>query len=175
MALTDLQVHKCPFVPSCFQISRCKGAAAGHFPSDWMTVKGWLLSIDFGDAPCSKCRSRKFIDPHRKRPVDNFNRSIVGKRFVRLPGMAASKACGRVLLTQCLPPPAYAALCGGAIKLPRSPAEEESIAVGHGVDLPSSRLPAVSLRAEIREHQQASKMECSGDVFGPRLDSGSSP
>ena len=62
---------------------------------------GWLLPLDFGVVPCSKCHSRDFIGQYRKRPVYHLNRSLGGRRLVRLPGMAASNVCERVLSTHC--------------------------------------------------------------------------
>lgn len=67
-------------------------------------VPGWLLPLDFGVVPCSKCHSRDFIGQYRKRPVYHLNRSLGGRRLVRLPGMAASNVCERVLSTRCRPP-----------------------------------------------------------------------
>ena len=64
-----------------------------------MTASGWLLPLDFGVVPCSKCHSRDFIGQYRKRPVYHLNRSLGGRRLVRLPGMAASNVCERVLST----------------------------------------------------------------------------
>ena len=64
-----------------------------------MTARGWLLPLDFGVVPCSKCHSRDFIGQYRKRPVYHLNRSLGGRRLVRLPGMAASNVCERVLST----------------------------------------------------------------------------
>ena len=64
------------------------------------SASGWLLPLDFGVVPCSKCHSRDFIGQYRKRPVYHLNRSLGGRRLVRLPGMAASNVCERVLSTQ---------------------------------------------------------------------------
>ena len=63
------------------------------------SASGWLLPLDFGVVPCSKCHSRDFIGQYRKRPVYHLNRSLGGRRLVRLPGMAASNVCERVLST----------------------------------------------------------------------------
>lgn len=66
----------------------------------YAAASGWLLPLDFGVVPCSKCHSRDFIGQYRKRPVYHLNRSLGGRRLVRLPGMAASNVCERVLSTR---------------------------------------------------------------------------
>lgn len=87
-----------PFPTGCSFVWQ-RSDSACQWTSRDRTGLGWLLPLDFGVVPCSKCHSRDFIGQYRKRPVYHLNRSLGGRRLVRLPGMAASNVCERVLST----------------------------------------------------------------------------